>query len=346
MSPRDKAVASLPPTLYELCSSQEDPVPYLLEGPVALPSGAISLLVADGGSGKSWLALQLALAISTGKPFLGASPSEPRNVLYLDYENPEAFSKGRARAMAVHYAINLSELGDRFRYASLATGSPTLGHDDSPMPMWVDRIRPDLIVVDSLASAFGTDLVDGPDAMRAIDALRALTHRGAAVLVLHHQTKGAVQSGSKQPAGHRQLWNQARAVYHMALDGKSSTVKLTEAKANYREKSGPTTLRVTSANGARIVEVGSGTFRVTLPDTKLPVATPTPDDRATVLSIIRDHPEPLKESTLYKELAQPAGRTPKTAKRQFRGAVDGLIAEGQLTSKTVEGNTRLLALPR
>src|SRR5205809_607111 len=54
----------------------------------------------DGGQGKSWLALALAVAVATGKSLpCGLRPTRTCPVLYLDWESSEAELADRLRAL-------------------------------------------------------------------------------------------------------------------------------------------------------------------------------------------------------------------------------------------------------
>jgi len=48
------------------------------------PQGSINILVGDGGVGKSWLTLHLALCVASGQDFLGNFPVKQGKVLLID----------------------------------------------------------------------------------------------------------------------------------------------------------------------------------------------------------------------------------------------------------------------
>jgi AAA domain len=64
------------------------PRDWLVEG--VIPQGMLGAISAYGSSLKSWILLDLALAVASGRPALGRFPTgKPSPVLYLDYENDE-----------------------------------------------------------------------------------------------------------------------------------------------------------------------------------------------------------------------------------------------------------------
>jgi hypothetical protein len=82
--------------------------------------GAVSATIADGGIGKSTLALTEAIAIVTGRPLLGLTPTvefwqgKPvrRSVLYYNAEESLNEIKRRVCAICQHFDIDLKDLHD------------------------------------------------------------------------------------------------------------------------------------------------------------------------------------------------------------------------------------------
>lgn len=62
-----------------------EPVEWLVKD--FIPLEALVLMVGKPGSYKSWLALDLARAVSRGEAFAGMPTGPPRHVLYVDFEN-------------------------------------------------------------------------------------------------------------------------------------------------------------------------------------------------------------------------------------------------------------------
>jgi hypothetical protein len=62
-----------------------DPAPMRWAIEDTVPHGYITILGADGGTGKSYIALRLMYSVATGVPFLG-KVTEQSNTLYLDFE--------------------------------------------------------------------------------------------------------------------------------------------------------------------------------------------------------------------------------------------------------------------
>lgn len=60
---------------------------YLTTGTVAIPEGVVSVLAGQGGSSKSMLSAGVSLALASGQPYLGFTPTDKHPVLYLSGED-------------------------------------------------------------------------------------------------------------------------------------------------------------------------------------------------------------------------------------------------------------------
>lgn len=72
------------------------PTKYVVDG--LIPEG-LTYLIAAPKIGKSWMVLDLALAVTQGVPFLGAIPVDRRPVMYLALEDGPKRMQNRARAL-------------------------------------------------------------------------------------------------------------------------------------------------------------------------------------------------------------------------------------------------------
>lgn len=105
-------------------------------------------LVGDGKVGKSLLAFEWALAMATGRPFLGNEPSEPRRLLYVDQENGHPEVQRRQQAMNYVEAAELKQLV----YLSF----PAIRPLDTPegaadLLRLVDHYGPELVYFDTIS---------------------------------------------------------------------------------------------------------------------------------------------------------------------------------------------------
>jgi RecA-family ATPase len=181
--------------------------PRIFHVPDLLPATTVTLLSGDGGTGKSFLALQLAAATVLGKRWLGRDPRQG-GVLYLSSEDDANELHRRLHDTCLFYGAGLEDLSALVLW-SLAEHDAALalamrgGGSIQTTPRWdelwalADQHRPALIVLDSLADVFGGDENVRTQARQFIGLLRALAiHTGAAVLVLAHPSLSGLTSGA------------------------------------------------------------------------------------------------------------------------------------------------------
>lgn len=184
-----------------------------------LVRGLPTLLAAAPGTGKSYLALDLAWRIIAGEPYPDGQPATaPGTVLYVDAENTPVIYKERVsvwppallqrlyfmQPLPDHWIINLDAAPDRDRLCDMA---------------WM--IRPTLIVIDS----YGACTLKGENYKEDVQMLLAFFTQLAkdadcAVLVIHHLRKApnmhepraahmtidAIRGSSHIAATARQVW--------------------------------------------------------------------------------------------------------------------------------------------
>ena len=166
--------------------------------PGLFPLGQTSILYGDGGTGKSLLALALALSGLSGVPLAGDprwAVAPLRGVLYLDWEDDLRTFNGRIWALTAGRQAPPTRLYHRRMTRPLAEVVPALQAD-------VARHQIDCVVVDSLTPASGLEPEGAEAATRSMNALRALSPGGDPVsrLVVAHVPHRALEAGKSTPA--------------------------------------------------------------------------------------------------------------------------------------------------
>jgi hypothetical protein len=177
-------------------SIQDEPVKWLIEG--VIPVGAFTALYGPPGSFKSFIALDIAEAIATGRTWMGNEVTESGAVLYIA---GEGFGGVGARIKAckqhhqtedgapiyvIRHQLNLRSSVEDFNALMIAIETLVMetGMDFK------------LIVVDTLARAFG-----GGDENSASDMMQFVVTcghiqkivQGAALMILHHSGKDSAK---------------------------------------------------------------------------------------------------------------------------------------------------------
>jgi hypothetical protein len=166
-----------------LMAKQFEPVNYVVPGLIA---EGVTLFGGKPKIGKSWMALDLALAIAGGWPVFGILPVMQGDVLYLALEDSERRLKSRMIKKALKVAPER---------LMLATEWPDLDSGCiADLDDWADNMtRPALVIVDVLKQVrprtrINEQLYDSD--YRSLAGLgRFARRRGIAVLVVHHVRK-------------------------------------------------------------------------------------------------------------------------------------------------------------
>lgn len=170
----------------------------------------INLIYGDGGQGKSYLALFLAVLIVLGRRFLGREVNKG-TVLYIDFELSSEAQRERLERICRGLNIDASLVtGLYYLCPGIQEGVPTnLGE----LVSQVKRNSFDLVIIDSIGAALTGD----PESARDIGALfRELRELGT-VLLLDHQpkTQRGDRAVDKTPFGSVYKFNLSRNVFHL-----------------------------------------------------------------------------------------------------------------------------------
>lgn len=166
-----------------------------------IPVKQPTLIVANGGGGKSTLGLTLAECVASGIGFPGIGrPIISGPVLYLDWES-DAHDHER-RLAQIKNGLGTEEMPSQVFY-----GNP---RQEIRACHWiagrVAELQPALIVVDSVGYAMGGDLKEaGP----VTDMFRVVNGWGTSTLLLHHENRDGEFYGSIY------LRNSARSFWEM-----------------------------------------------------------------------------------------------------------------------------------
>jgi hypothetical protein len=154
-----------------------------------LPERAIGFIGGAPKVMKSWLALDLAMAVATGSLFCGRflCPA-PRSVLVYQLESARAAYQRRVRTIATRY-------GGAPENLYVVSNEPVLFEDPvgiGRMEVTLGELRPDLLIIDPLAAMTTGDENSAQEMGRIVRQLRAWRDAyGCAIAVVHHTNKAA-----------------------------------------------------------------------------------------------------------------------------------------------------------
>jgi hypothetical protein len=173
--------------------------------PDYIPDEAVTLLYADGGTGKSYLELQLAVARALGKEWIGLLP-EPGRTLVLSTEDDLDEMWRRIEGMLSFFGARMADLGD-IRLVDLVGENSVLGLLTKgiiePTPIYtaldayIGEFKPGLVELDVLADLFSGEENNRPQVTQFIGLLKRLCRKhSCAVLLLAQPSVTGMNTGS------------------------------------------------------------------------------------------------------------------------------------------------------
>ena len=180
------ASGSLSVNVGGLLGYEPPPPKWILDG--IFEKGNKVLVVGSSKTRKSFFAIQLALCVSAGLPFVGIDIATPRRVLLVNLENPEEWEHRRILKMSRTMQVDDYMLGDRF----WLTNGRGKFLDLKAIKAEAMQHRADVIVLDPLYKLDGgADECDMQERKRLIEDLeRVSAETGAAIVYVHHDAKG------------------------------------------------------------------------------------------------------------------------------------------------------------
>lgn len=167
----------------------------------------VTLMQGDGGTGKSLLALQLAAALSIGRPWLPGKWLSAGRTVYISAEDDRPELHRRLSAIAEFNHVNTTDFAG-ITIADLASKDAllaTVGKDGTLRTSLlfelintkIASIAPRLVVIDTLADTYPGNENDRAQARQFISLLRriAMTHQ-CAVLLLAHPSLTGINTGT------------------------------------------------------------------------------------------------------------------------------------------------------
>ncbi len=201
-----------------------------------------TVLYGPGGSGKSFLGLLMAMAVSLPwkyNPLGFVAPDEPVKSLYLDYETERNEIGYRLKSIAKGMGMNAG----RIKYRRC---SSRLADDIESIKQLIESNNIGFIVVDSLGKACGGDLKESEPAIAMFSALRQLE---VTSLLITHMAKGNSEKGRESsPYGTTYFKDYGRSVWEIQtvqeVNEDTIDVGLFHKKVNSSKKLGPFGYRI------------------------------------------------------------------------------------------------------
>ncbi len=201
------------------------------------PHNEAMTLFGEGGSGKSYLALAMALSVFTGKTFVpGFPPLDSGPTLYLDWEAGPARLDQRVKRLCAGMGMAPVDLPYRRCAGALAD-------QVEEVLRYCQSEKIVMVVIDSVEMAMAARGRDEGDINEPVKRLHAAARlfKCAAILVDHVSKEGLRNKGKREPYGGIYKINLARMVWELRSVSESNSGILRLALHNTkRNDDGPT----------------------------------------------------------------------------------------------------------
>ncbi|HUR40613.1 MAG TPA: AAA family ATPase [Verrucomicrobiae bacterium] len=254
--------------LRKLAATEPQPPQFIVAG--WLPQGEVALFAGHGGSGKSGIALHLAVCIALGLPWFGIE-TQRRRVCFVSLEDPTGVLHWRLSRLCAHLAVSISDLhGWLYLYdGAHADGALMVetreGTGFTSAYAWLRAAMENaqVLVLDGASDAFGGNENARAQVRMFMRGIRSLIPRDGAVVLLAHVDKGSARTAetSQGYSGSTAWSNSARARWYLRTAGEESgELILEQQKANHAQVGGQVRIRwnalqhVFEASGAQMLQ--------------------------------------------------------------------------------------------
>jgi RecA-family ATPase len=240
-----------PVCMATMAGKKAPPQPWVV--PNLIPGRNVTLLTADGSVGKSLLALQLLASIAIGREWIGETTLVKGPTIFFTAEDEFNEVWRRTEHICEHERVDIASMKHLHilpyagRDAILAsfdkkTGAMIKTQGWQDLVKDIQRLRPKVIAVDTLADAFGGSELERAQARAFVSGLRGLAMEyDCAVIVLAHPSLSGMADGSGR-SGSTGWGNSVRSriLFSRVLTGgvemDRNARTLTLNKTNYAER--------------------------------------------------------------------------------------------------------------
>lgn len=334
--------------LASLAGREPEPPRFVL--PDWLPCGEVSLFAGHGGSGKSAIALMLAVCVALGRDFLGI-PTQRRRIAFVHLEDPLAVVHWRLARICAWLGVSAVDLEGWLILLDASDSDAALLTETREGPgltaayFELQELLPDWaggLVIDGASDAFDGNENERRAVRRFVRSLRRLITPDGFVLLLAHVDKTTAKGlpSSQGYSGSTAWSNSVRSRWFLQSEGEDdvSDLLLTVQKSNYAKSGAQLRLRW---NDAAHVFVGE----LAMPASRLDRELAETDERSQVLACIRKAAEagdPIPAAaagprTSWHVLSAmdglPEGLRLKSGKGRLRAILEQLRAAGSIRAE-------------
>ena len=226
------------------------PEPEYILDPL-IPSDVVTLLGGHGGTGKTFLALQMAVCVATGNDFMGLSV-RTCPVLFFSAEDNSSIVRWRLKTICGRMGINPKELKNltvmdatdidpalfrEVRTDGIKHGMTTGVYES--LSIKATDVSAQLVIIDNASDTYDADEIDRARVRAFIRSLASIARKiGGGVMLIAHIDKATAKTGGKEGYSGSTAWhNSVRS--RLFLSANDDKLTLEHQKANLGQKAEP-----------------------------------------------------------------------------------------------------------
>lgn len=336
---RDKAQQRGRYAAHALTGVQSENVKWLVPGIV--PRGEITIVGADGGTGKGLYTAQMIAYVTTGKctGFFPEPIDTTGNVLIFAGEDDPS-SVLRPRLLAAGADISKVSFVTADGYY-MDTGAMLDIHETEMMQI-IERANPALVVIDPLQQflASSVNMSNRNEMRAAVTPIRSKARQaGFAAIFVMHSNKRAQVAGRARLADSSDLWDMARSVLMLGNSKNDGKVYVSHEKSSYAAQA-ETVLFTKESATVEGVRTGKAVFDSTTDkkdadfvfETRVRIAQTKEDASAAIMNALAESSTAsMASAQLKSEIMKETG----CSERTYKQAYSDLVKSGEITKRTI-----------
>ncbi len=206
-----KDTAFIAVSLADFITAEDSETAWLVHN--LIPAGGATILAGPAGCGKSFMLMDLALALATGTEFLGRYLTTECSVLYIDEESSPAEIRRRFRRLLAGRGLHQAPQG----IAIMAGQGVRIDDPDSlsRLDQLLSHLQPDVVLIDSLIRVHGAEENSATEMSRVFGIIkRLMSKHNCSFVIIDHQRKPGQQ---RSAAGYRLRGSSEKLAFADAL---------------------------------------------------------------------------------------------------------------------------------
>jgi hypothetical protein len=224
-----------------------------------LDGGEGAILAGPPNVGKSWLALEMALAVATGGKFLHEFEVEQGSVLIIDEEGTEWGDQRRFDMLLEGRGVD--NITDLPLYLAIGKGYKLDTKEGlTAVRRMIERYKPNLVIIDSLIRVHSGDENVSKDMAKFFQiSTKLMRSTGTAFVFVHHIKKIGPPDQAVEPGELMRGTSEIRAwpsVGFVVLPGEDGMMEVHNVKQRWREKPDPFNVRLLVSSDKSSAKLG------------------------------------------------------------------------------------------